>query len=162
MAARLCNSGLDHTSIASRQPGEPLSLPHPSNRLPFTNLIPRSAEPSFVGCDHPSRAVHVAVRVPAFERECGSDQGDAGGARGDGPSVGRSTVVRAVGSLTSGFCPVVSSALAPIVWSVGASSVFLERNQILGPCLKHRSHDAPGLLRFVTADRQGRVAVEHV
>src|SRR3712207_3721134 len=55
-----------------------------------------------------------------------------------------------------------SSALALIDRSVRSGGVLLERDVVLGPCVEHGGDDAPGLLRFVTADRQGRVAVEHV
>ena len=46
--------------------------------------------------------------------------------------------------------------------AVRAGGVFLERDEIFGPGRKHGGEDAPGFLRFVAADGQGGVPVQHV
>src|SRR5262245_59532282 len=60
------------------------------------------------------------------------------------------------------LCSVTILVILLIGRSARAGGVVLQRNEVFLPRGQHRSDDAPRLLRFVTADRQGWVAVEHV
>ena len=52
--------------------------------------------------------------------------------------------------------------MASDAWSIRAGGVFLQRDEVVRPRREHWRDNTPALFRFVSANREGSIAVEHV